>query len=397
MKNRGILQFLLMTFLMLLLGICTNRIDTKAATVTYDYKDTIFGQRTKEEVAKKYSDAQNAGSNTYNGSDSSTYYSTQASTKNPYHQGVLTNDTLKSMEGMTNFFRYLAGIQALQESCTQNESLQYQALDRNFEFQHYISNSSKPSDMSDELWQKGFACDHNIIAKGYTPSGAITGWMNEGYNLRTKTWNTLGHRYALISPRNSSIQFGYCGNVAVGKNCASKNPGYSVPFTAFPQAGYMPNNLLYASESAWSVELNTSQVQVKDSSKVEVQVTNLSTNKSYECNTANNTAQISTTRIAFVQPSDASNGRYTDNYNVKITGLTDVSTGNDASISYDVKFFDVTQLSDSYVKSVAPEGFSKLVIYKTMNNTENLKKAAAVLPNEIQITAASGYKTKIKL
>ena len=302
------------------------------------------------------------------------------------------------MEGMTNFFRYLAGVEALQEKCTQNESLQYQALDRNFEFGHYISNSSKPEDMSDELWQKGYKCDHNIIAMGYTPSGAITGWINEGYDLRTKTWDTLGHRYALISADPSNIQFGYCGNVAVGKNCEAKNPDLAEVFSAYPQAGYMPNKLVNASECAWSVELNDAKVKISNISKVNVKVTNLSTNNSYTCTKADNTAKLYTTDILqFVQPSDATNGRYTDNYKVEITGLTDVATGDDASITYEVKFFDVNQLADSYVKKVSPAGFSKLIVYKTMNTTQNLKKAAAVLPDEIEIKAESGYTTTIKV
>ena len=92
------------------------------------------------------------------------------------------------------------------KKCVQNESLQYQALDRNFQFDHYISNSSKPDDMDDELWQKGFNLDHNILAMYATPFGSITSWMNEGYSLSNGTWDTTGHRMALISPQYSSVQ-----------------------------------------------------------------------------------------------------------------------------------------------------------------------------------------------
>ena len=61
--------------------------------------------------------------------------------------------------------------------------MQAQALDRNFEFNHFTSNSSKPSDMSQEMWDEGYDCTHNILAWGYTPQGAIVGWMNEGYDI----------------------------------------------------------------------------------------------------------------------------------------------------------------------------------------------------------------------
>lgn len=396
-KSKKKLRFLLAIAFMTLFGLSIKVTDAKAATVTYDYKDTIFGTRTKEEVVKKYADAQNAGSDTYKNGDPSTYYTTPASITSPYHQGILTDDTLKAMEGMTNFYRYMAGVEPLQESCTQNESLQYQALDRNFKFAHYISDSDKPSDMSDELWKKGFDCTHNILASGYTPSGAVTGWMNEGYNLSQKSWDTLGHRYALIEPEHSNIQFGYCGRIAIGKNSQDKNPDYTEAFSAFPSPGYMPDNLLRPSESAWTLDLNTNKIKASNTSNVVVTVTNLSTNDSYECKTSDKTAQVSSGRVAFVQPSDAVNGKYTANYSVKVTGLTDVATGDEAVVTYEVKFFDVTQTMESYVKSVKPVGFTKLVVYKTMNSTKNLEKAAAVLPNEFEVTAESGYKTKIKV
>ena len=396
-------KILLLLAGMLLFGMNTNIINVKAATVNYDYKDTIFGQRTKEEVVKEYSKGLNSGNDTYDPEKKSTYYSKPASIENPYDPGVLTNDTLAAMEGMTNFYRYLAGVESLQEKCTQNESLQYQALDRNFYFDHYISNSAKPEDMSDELWEKGYKCDHNIIAKGYTPSGAIYGWMNEGYNLKTKSWDTLGHRYALIAPQYSNIQFGYCGHVTIGKNCESKNPRQTDPFSAYPQAGYMPSNLVEAQKCAWSVQLNAQKVKISDISNVVVKVTNISTNKSYECTLKDGTARLassfpsSSSVLQFVQPSDATNGRYKDNYKVEITGLTDVATNEEASISYEIKFFDANELAESYVKRVKPTQFSKLVIYKSFDTTEKLKKVAAVLPDTVEIQTTSSYKMKVKV
>ena len=396
-------KILLLLAGMLLFGMNTNIINVKAATVNYDYKDTIFGQRTKEEVVKEYSKGLNSGNDTYDPEKKSTYYSKPASIENPYDPGVLTNDTLAAMEGMTNFYRYLAGVESLQEKCTQNESLQYQALDRNFYFDHYISNSAKPEDMSDELWEKGYKCDHNIIAKGYTPSGAIYGWMNEGYNLKTKSWDTLGHRYALIAPQYSNIQFGYCGHVTIGKNCEFKNPRQTEPFSAYPQAGYMPSNLVEAQKCAWSVQLNAQKVKISDISNVVVKVTNISTNKSYECTLKDGTARLassfpsSSSVLQFVQPSDATNGRYKDNYKVEITGLTDVATNEEASISYEIKFFDANELAESCVKRVKPTQFSKLVIYKSFDTTEKLKKAAAVLPDTVEIQTTSSYKMKVKV
>ena len=82
-------------------------------TVVYDGdKMSTFSSRTPESVAKKYTDAYYAGAS-YVNSDSSTYYSTPASTKSPYNQGVLSKDTLKCMQEMTNFYRWLVGNEPL--------------------------------------------------------------------------------------------------------------------------------------------------------------------------------------------------------------------------------------------------------------------------------------------
>ena len=397
MKNKLKLNGILLILALLVVCTITAANMAKAAgTVVYDYNNTTFGQRTKDDVAAEYSKAKNAGE-TYVDGQESTYYSTPASIEAPYNQGILTDDTLASMEAMTNFYRYLTGAKPLLKKCVQNESLQYQALDRNFQFDHYISNSSKPDDMDDELWQKGFNLDHNILAMYATPFGSITSWMNEGYSLSNGTWDTTGHRMALISPQYSSVQFGYSGHVSIGKICESRNTGYTEPFSAFPAAGYMPDNVVYPDECVWSTYLNKDYIKVQNPGNVLITVKNLTTGESYICKSSDSTASISTSTIDFVQPKDATNHKYVDNYSVTITGLKDVKTGDDATIKYEVKFFDVSQLAQSYVKSVSPEGFSKLVVYKSMNDTESLKKIAAVLPKKVKIVADSGLEATVGL
>ena len=235
MKNKLKLNGILLILALLVVCTITAANMAKAAgTVVYDYNNTIFGQRTKDDVAAEYSKAKNAGE-TYVDGQESTYYSTPASIEAPYNQGILTDDTLASMEAMTNFYRYLTGAKPLLKKCVQNESLQYQALDRNFQFDHYISNSSKPDDMDDELWQKGFNLDHNILAMYATPFGSITSWMNEGYSLSNGTWDTTGHRMALISPQYSSVQFGYSGHVSIGKYVKAGIPDTQSLFQHFRQ------------------------------------------------------------------------------------------------------------------------------------------------------------------
>lgn len=179
--------------------------------VVYDAADfPCYSGRTMQDVMQKYTEATAKG-DTYIDSQRSTYYDVPASTSAPYAAGVLKADTLEAMEGMTNFYRWLIGVNDLTVNTESNRSLQAQALDRNFQFDHVIQNSSKPDDMDDELWQEGFACNHNILAGGYTPSGAVTGWLNEGYSLNNGTWDTVGHRTAILNAGYRNIEYACSG------------------------------------------------------------------------------------------------------------------------------------------------------------------------------------------
>ena len=273
--------------------------DGDSDVVIYDAAQLdTFKDRTRQSVTDEYLKAYyETGS--YVHSDSSTWYEIPASTKAPYAYGRLTPDTHPTMTQMTDFYRWLTGAMPLKAGSVHSDSLQAQALDRNFEFNHFISNDSKPEDMSDELWAEGFECTHNILAGGYTPIGAITGWLNEGYSLSYKQWGTLGHRYALISPKLSDIQFGYSGSIAIG-DCVAYQNEYKEPIAAFPAPGPMPNSVISARDSAWNYSLDPSKITYNSLDDIVVKVTNLNTGSSYECTKAN--GMIS--GLAFVQPDD---------------------------------------------------------------------------------------------
>ena len=258
-----------------------------------------------------------------------------------------------------------------------------------------MSDSSKPADMSDEMWNAGAPCRHNILARGYTPQGAITGWMNEGYSLRSQSWDTTGHRYALIEASLSDVQYGFSGGIAIGADVASGNTS-DLPFSAFPAPGYMPSRLVSPSSSAWSVRINKNTLKIADSTKVTAVITNLNTGNSYECTKENGKLRVSGVEIDMVQPSDYSGSRYTDSYRVQITGLQDAATGSEAQISYTTRFADITEEMPSYVTSVTADA-REYVIYKTMDNIESIKKVAAILPKQVWATAESGKKIRVSV
>ena len=238
-KKTYIVTFIIVSILLLIVG----TLSVKAAeTVTYDATEWQTFNRTKEEIGKEYSKAMGYNT-TYRDGVSSTYYKIPASTENPYEPGELTQDTHTVMTNMVNYYRWLIGANPLTVVSQHSHSLQAGALVRNFQFDHQVKDEKKPDDMDYDLWNEGAHCGHNIIAMNYTPRGAITGWINEGYSLTYNKFDTLGHRSALIASKFKNVQFGYAGSVAIGVD--DNSSGYNsrdLAYYAFPAPGYMPYN-----------------------------------------------------------------------------------------------------------------------------------------------------------
>ena len=311
----------------------------------------IYKTRTKEQIIAEYNKTKNTGS--YENGNSETYYKVAPITSAPYNEGELTADTHKAMTTMANYYRWLVGVEPLTGVSTHRKDLQAGALVRISidNFTHFLDDSQRPRGMSDELWQIAKMPPHNIIAWGYTPTGAITGWLNEGYNLTEKTFDTTGHRRAILDPDISLLQFGYVAPTAMGNIVETKNTS-DLAYTAFPVPGYMPNNILNDNTSAWNITLNTAKLNYDDPSKIIVRVTDLQTNKSYECKKEDNTLQVSGGELIFVQPS-VENTQYLDNtsYKVEVLGLQESSnirevSAPDAKVEYTVNFFDVTKSNE---------------------------------------------------
>lgn len=397
MKKRIIVGMVLIILMGVILPWSRGRADTAPAdTVVYDAAEFAdFQGRTKEEVGRRYGEAMYAGDSYING-DSSSYYETMYSLENPYVAGKLTEDTHKTMTAMTDFYRWLVGVQPLQAASVHSDKLQAEALVRNFEFNHTISDDSKPEDMTQEFWDYGAKnYIHTILAIYSTPHNAITSWMNEGYN-HSRGWDTVGHRYALIGATVSDVQFGYAGSVAAGEEKAYENTMKN-PFSAYPAPGYMPANLVHSSSSAWSIQIDKNQITVADRTSVVVKVTNMDTKESYECTTENGKLQASeySTQIVFVQPVLSSGSRYESSYQVEVSGLSDVESGKDAVLNYTTEFFDPTEYTPSYVKTVTADEIEKYIIYKDAATTENLKKIAYALPEEVTVVTENGRTAKV--
>ena len=362
--------------------------------VTYDGNLLdAFQNRTKEEIGEEYSKALAAGE-TYRNWDSSTYYESTPSLESPYSAGSLTNDTLEAMTAMANYYRWLVGVEPFSVVASSKEDLQAGALVRNYDFAHSVDDSKKPSDMSDDLWNMGADVSHNILARGYSPRGSITGWLNEGYNLRTGTFDTVGHRTTIISPTIGSIDFGYAGSVAIGDVTSSSDA--TEPYVVYPAPTYMPLNGISVNETAWSVQLNSDYLRVANGAMV-VKVTNLNTNESYECSKANGLLTSEGDVSFYAQPSSTSNSYNDgDKFKIEITGLEDIGTGDSATIVYTTEFFDVSDYADTIATDVfVVDGYNNVIITDAYNNIESLEKIASILPTTLKIETETGREASV--
>lgn len=359
--------------------------DTNAAKVynLNDYGD--FSSRTQSEVAEKYYAALKT--------KTTSYYSSTPSTKAPYSVGSLNEETSKSITNMLNFYRWLVGVSDVPTSVN-SEELQAGALIRNFHFAHGVDISKKPSDMSDSLWNQGAECSHNILSMGYTPQGAITGYLNEGYNLSSSSWTTIGHRAMLLSYKTKTVDFGYVGSVGIGKRTVNSNASTSLPFVAFPAPGYVPDTMITSpNQTSWSVELNESILKIDEFSDITVTVKNLTQGTSYDCTDANGKLGLASgyqvTMLTFVQPS-CSGSKYTDEYEVIINGVVEKSSGSAVTLKYSLEFFDPSSYTYTSISSVSVSGPSTYMFSEDFSASDIAAITTGSVDGTVNVTCENG-------
>ncbi|MFQ7842068.1 MAG: hypothetical protein ACLRHD_11615, partial [Thomasclavelia spiroformis] len=275
----------------------------------------------------------------------------------PYDGGKLKEEVHQAMTDLTNFYRWLAGVNPYENVSSHDQNLQNFAVIETLYFNatgslnHYPGSSnlwSKPNDMSDEFWQSAFA-PNNIIAYGSSPQASIEQWFEEGYNQRQNAFNTTGHRDMLLSYQTTGMTFAYTDRMAIGRQLGGKT--MNLPCTAYPAPGPYPNTSLNPEETAWSIELNDQQLSYDNINDITIKVTNLTTNESYECTAKNN--KLTTVSygygFAFAQP-EVNTDTYVDSYKIEILGLKDLNE-NDKIVTYQTDLFDpATMLSSNVVK-----------------------------------------------
>ena len=352
-----------------------------------------FSGRTQSEVTAKYAEAVNAGAS-YINNDETSYYSEAASVNAPMKQGTLTEDTLKVMQGMTDFYRWLSGVQPLTSDSKQTAGLQMAALVRNFYYSKTVS-GTKPEGMNNTIWQKGSSVTVDLLTRNQSPQDAVTNMMNCGCVYESTTFYGMSNRALLTDPSLSSLRFGYSGNIAVGKAQAYDNSG-AADFIAYPAPGYDPADLIDGSHCAWNLKINTDEVVISDENRLKVVVDNLTTGNSYTCTLANGRIELDDSAgIIFRQP-PYSAGYAGRTYRVTVSGLTNADGTQPVEITYTVSLFNVRDQVDSYAATYSFD-YTELVINKSMNSTAKLKKIEALLPQKVTVKDGSGNSYQISV
>ena len=374
---------------------------TAEATVYDGNNIPPFKGRTRDEVVAEYQKARKTGA-TYVDDDAYSWYEVMPrNISAPYEPGKLTEDSHAAMTAMNDFFRWLSGIEASTYKSEHSDSLQAGALIRNFDFNHQVSDTNKPADMSQELWNFGAACEHNILTTAIqlSPVDAIQMWLEEGYNLPKGEWmsrlygGTLGHRLALMSGYNSGVQFGHSVRVAIGLVKGSGN-FFKGAFSAFPSPGPMPRRKIYPLNSSWHVELNDDVLFVSDDAELSVTVTDIATGESYVCTKSNGKiGGGGRSLINFVQPPRYDDDSYySGDYRIDISGLRNRGTDESAEITYTVNFIELPpEIRAPIPKSMnANEAFYIIELYAHGNEPQEWSVTEGSLPPDMSITSKDG-------
>lgn len=389
MKMRRKIMALLLVLVMIVVVLPLPVLNVKGADNIINLNELApFKGRTKQEVAAKY---QNVKINEYyDYGTNEDYYKEKPSLVAPYAGGELKEEVHQAMSDMVNYYRWLAGVDKYEQRSVHSERLQAGAVIQNLylkaegKLTHNLATDwSKPDNMDQYFWNIGAYANHNIIAYNYTPQGAIEGWFNEGYNIENKSFDTIGHRKALLSYTTTGADFGYAGDIAYG---LIKSQGTTdLPCAAYPAPGAYPSNNIEPNVTAWSVELNLDKLSYNSLSDVTIRVTNLTTNESYDCTKANNKLIESDNQkgqLVFVQPT-VSTKTYEDPYKVEILGLKDES-GNTSVVEYQIDFFDVNTLVPSTVDHVSTDCLN--VYMGVTANNPSFTTIESILPKQVTIT-----------
>lgn len=373
----------------------TEQTEQEEAVITYDASEfEPLAGRTKEEAAKKYVEARYI-SPRYEDTDEAGIYEKLPSAEIPYDEGRLSEDTVKTLGAMCNYYRWLAGsedLETVSSSYTQKEAFR--------------------------RVQSGTPSYDYTYSEGTTPLTAVKNLMNERYS----SWSNYGdfsqylyktQEGMLQSYHNSyytvmrDVGF-YKGWLVLARMREKKEDGTEtedaekMPFYSFPAQGFMPNDLLKADKRAWTVWIDEdadmltipteydSKSGVQISKDISVMVLHRETGQRFERSMEQGNAFANASCVYFQEPAEAGMDSYIGTYDVEVTGLLDKATGKAAKLCYTVTFFDPAEYLYSTVREVSIDGVVTYVLPQQLANPQSIEKLTAILPKEVTVTGENG-------
>lgn len=325
-----------------------------------------FKNRTLEEVATRYYKILKP-SYYYAGKSNKDYYLVQPSVKYPYSGGQLKHDAHQAITDMRNYYRWVMGVSYSNEVSEHDPALQKASVIEYLYFQenhnlthHLYENFTKPADMSDDFWNIGAHTPNVIVAGGFRPQGSIEGFFHEGYDTSSKQFDTIGHRFVLLSKTTvNKLNFGFA-NLITMANFGGSTGGSGttdLPIVAFPAPGFFPQTAATANNTAWSFEFGT--YNIKNLNDVSVKVTNLRTNENYTASNANGNLIAQYNGIVYAQPKIERPYYYKDSYRITINGLYDPE-GNPKTVEYTTHFSDLSRYANSFSTNINTVSLSEI-------------------------------------
>lgn len=266
-------------------------------------------------------------------------------TEPPFAAGALSDETITQATGLLNFYRYVAGLDAVViPSADYNAQAQAGALLMAVNHNLAHEGQAQPDGMTSDLYQLGSAgCARSNLAMGYdTLQSAIMGWMDDG---DSSNGAHVGHRRWILNPTMGQTGFGAASVVS-----AAGAPLYSAMY-AFDRSNSFATQTMVAwpaqntplelveSDVPWSVSFDSPISE----ETVHVQVTSVTTGQTWDFSTeaadgafsVSNANYGSLSGCVIFQPTgiDISEGQ---SYDVTVTGVS-------TPVQYRVNFFYVTE------------------------------------------------------
>jgi hypothetical protein len=351
--------------------------------------------------------------------------------KTPYYEGKLKSQFIQDGIKMTNFVRFLSGVQDDIVRDTEKEDMAQKGavLIASSQFSH---TAPKPAGMSEEFYKDAYAGTSssnifmgsvidsaaNMVVFGNNSADSLWGSIREGYMDDSDLGNIsrVGHRRWILNPELSKVAFGYVKksypNQFMGmaysamrvfdmsrKNTADYN------IVAWPGQGSFPYEFFDKGYMAWSVSLNTQKYDIKDDKKVKLILRRKPDGKVWSFDLNQNGINTPSQKAKYFniekggygiplclifRPDGIENYKNGESFDISIEGVTDRS-GADARINYSANFFSLFPVKN--IKFSSPN----VTLYTDQNGKQLKADLNVEESNTKKITYTTNNPSVIKL